>query len=113
MCPTEGDPGCQPASQLFVVEPTAAHTHTIILLHGLGSTGEKFGSELLDTGISSSGHKLTELLPYVRFVFPTSKRRRSKAFGRSMLTQWFDIIAFIARVGWKIHLQVVNNAPAV
>ncbi|KAK2591009.1 hypothetical protein QQS21_011302 [Conoideocrella luteorostrata] len=81
----------QPGSPIFVVEPSAPHTHTILLLHGLGSNGEKFGSELLDMGVASSGHKLTELLPYVRFVFPTSRRRRSSAFGRSMLTQWFDI----------------------
>lgn len=81
----------QPGSPILVVEPSARHTHTILLLHGLGSNGEKFGSELLDTGVVSSGHKLTELLPYVRFVFPTSKRRRSSAFSRSMLTQWFDI----------------------
>ncbi|KAJ2967095.1 hypothetical protein NQ176_g9835 [Zarea fungicola] len=81
----------QPGSPIFVVEPSAAHTHTILLHHGLGPNGEKFGSELLDTGVASSGHKLAELLPHVRFVFPTAKRRRSSAFGRSILTQWFDI----------------------
>ncbi|KAM3446247.1 hypothetical protein MY3296_009846 [Beauveria thailandica] len=80
-----------PGSPLFVVPPTAAHTHTILLLHGLGSTGERFGRELLDTAMTSSGKSLTDLLPHARFVFPTSKRRRSTAFGRSMLTQWFDL----------------------
>ncbi|KAG8412955.1 hypothetical protein J3458_013378 [Metarhizium acridum] len=77
--------------RLYVVEPLGPHSHTLILLHGLGSNGEKFGTELLETGLTSSGHKLTDLLPGARFVFPTSKRRRSTAFGRSMLTQWFDI----------------------
>lgn len=77
--------------RLYVVEPRGPHSHTLILLHGLGSNGEKFGTELLDTGLTSSGHKLPDLLPGARFVFPTSKRRRSTAFGRSMLTQWFDI----------------------
>ena len=76
----------------YVVEPRAPHSHTLILLHGLGSNGTKFGTELLETGLTSSGQKLTELLPGARFVFPTSKRRRSTAFGRSMLTQWFDIV---------------------
>ncbi|KAM3452788.1 hypothetical protein MY5147_006761 [Beauveria neobassiana] len=80
-----------PGSPLFVVPPTAGHTHTILLLHGLGSTGERFGRELLDTAVTSSGKRLTDLLPHARFVFPTSKRRRSTAFGRSMLTQWFDL----------------------
>lgn len=77
--------------RLYVVEPRGPHSHTLILLHGLGSNGEKFGTELLDTGLTSSGHKLPDLLPGAHFVFPTSKRRRSTAFGRSMLTQWFDI----------------------
>jgi predicted esterase len=40
------------------VGPTASHTHTFILLHGLDSNGEKFGHELLENerqaGISSS-----------------------------------------------------------
>ncbi|KAF5000639.1 hypothetical protein FDECE_11176 [Fusarium decemcellulare] len=76
----------------YVVEPREPHTYTFILLHGLGSNGEKFGAEFLDTGLTSSGRKLTELFPGARFVFPTSKRRRSTAFGRSMLTQWFDIV---------------------
>jgi predicted esterase len=80
-----------PGEPIFAVNPTAPHTHTLILLHGLGSNGEKFGSELLATGVSSSGHKLTTLFPGARFVFPTSKPRRSSAFGRSVLTQWFDI----------------------
>ncbi|UNI22863.1 hypothetical protein JDV02_008710 [Purpureocillium takamizusanense] len=79
---------------LYVVEPREPHSHTctLILLHGLGSNGNKFGTELLETGVTSSGQTLTELLPGARFVFPTSKRRRSTAFGRSMLTQWFDIV---------------------
>jgi predicted esterase len=85
--PVAGEP-------IYIVEPQEphTHTHTFILFHGLGSNGEKFGTELLDTGVTSSGHKLIELFPGARFVFPTSKRRRSTAFGRSMLTQWFDIV---------------------
>ncbi|EFX04479.1 phospholipase/carboxylesterase [Grosmannia clavigera kw1407] len=76
----------------FVVEPvTMPHTHTLILLHGLGSNGEKFGRELLETGIASDGTTLAQILPHAKFVFPTSRWRRSSAFGRSMLRQWFDI----------------------
>ncbi|KAH9885709.1 acyl-protein thioesterase [Xylariomycetidae sp. FL2044] len=75
----------------FVVEPTSTHTHSVIFLHGLSSNGEKFGTELLETGIDSSGRKLSRLLPGVRWIFPTAKRRRSTAFRRSMLTQWFDV----------------------
>ncbi|KAK1767887.1 Alpha/Beta hydrolase protein [Phialemonium atrogriseum] len=75
----------------FVVDPTSAHTHSLILLHGVGSNGEKFGRELLDTGATSDGLTLTQFLPNARFIFPTSRRHRSTAFGRSVLTQWFDI----------------------
>lgn len=75
----------------FVIEPTAQHTHSFILLHGLGSNGEKFGKELIDTGVCSDGKKLVDIFPGARFIFPTSKKRRSTAFGRAMLRQWFDI----------------------
>ncbi len=81
----------RPAPAPFVVEPTAHHTHTFILLHGLGSNGEKFGRELLETGIGSGGLGLPSRFPGAKFVFPTSRRRRSTAFRRSMLTQWFDV----------------------
>ncbi|KAI0155113.1 phospholipase/carboxylesterase [Xylariaceae sp. FL1272] len=75
----------------YIVHPRTTHTHTIILLHGFSSNGEKFGKELLETGITSSGKKLQDLLPGARFIFPTAKRRRSSAFGRKRLTIWFDV----------------------
>lgn len=80
-----------PAPPPFIVRPTSTHTHTLILLHGLGSNGEKFGTELLATGKTSTGLTLPALFPGAKFIFPTSRRRRSSAFGRSVLTQWFDI----------------------
>ncbi|KAJ8127714.1 hypothetical protein O1611_g5920 [Lasiodiplodia mahajangana] len=55
----------RPNHSTYIVEPTAKHSHTIILLHGLSSNGQKFGKELLATG--------------------------KTAFGRKKLTQWFDI----------------------
>lgn len=87
--PTRQHRNVHPAS--YIVEPTQKHTCTFILLHGLGSTGERFGIELLDTGRSSKGRKLTEIFPGARFIFPTAKRRRSSAFNRGLITQWFDI----------------------
>ncbi|KAL7620863.1 hypothetical protein AAE478_009861 [Parahypoxylon ruwenzoriense] len=76
---------------LFVIEPTSHHTYTFIFLHGLGSNGETFGQELLETGICSDGRRLTDIFPGARFIFPTAKRRRSNAFGRAKLTQWFNV----------------------
>ncbi|KAI0851873.1 alpha/beta-hydrolase [Daldinia vernicosa] len=75
----------------FIVEPTSNHTHSFILLHGLGSNGRKFGEELLETGVTSGGKKLTEIFPGARFIFPTAKRRRSSMIIHTRLTQWFDI----------------------
>lgn len=89
----------------FIVEPSSRHTHSLILLHGLGSNGEKFGNELLQTGVCSDGKRLTDILPGARFIFPTSKRRRSSAFGRAMLTQWFDI-ASLDDPSYRSHTQL-------
>lgn len=77
---------------IFLVEPTSTHSHSVILLHGLSSNGESFGTEFLETGVTSTGKTLPQLLPGARWIFPTAKRRRSTAFGRAMLTQWFDIV---------------------
>ncbi|KAM0350590.1 hypothetical protein ACHAPU_003074 [Fusarium lateritium] len=88
----------------FIIEPSSSHTHSIILLHGLGSNGEKFGRELIEAGICSDGKSLPDMLPGARFIFPTSKRRRSSAFNRSMLTQWFDI-ALLKDPSYRSHTQ--------
>lgn len=81
-----------PSSQTtFVVESTSKHSHSVILLHGLGSNGVNFGTQFLKTGTTSAGKQLPQLLPGARWIFPTAKRRRSTAFGRAVLTQWFDV----------------------
>ncbi|KAI0011984.1 acyl-protein thioesterase [Xylariaceae sp. FL0662B] len=87
-----GQPNPIPTQQApFVIEPTSTHTHSVILLHGLSSNGEKFGTEFLETAITSTGERLFQLLPGTRWIFPTAERSRSTAFRRSMLTQWFDV----------------------
>ncbi|KAI1376223.1 hypothetical protein F4677DRAFT_419250 [Hypoxylon crocopeplum] len=75
----------------FVIAPTTPHTDSLILLHGFGSNGEKFGKEFIESGICSNGKRLVDVFPSARFISPTSKKRRSAAFGRAMLTQWFNI----------------------
>jgi predicted esterase len=108
----------------FIIEPSSHHTHSLIFLHGIGSNGEKFGKELIETGICGSGKRLTEIFPGARFIFPTSKRRRSSAFNRAMLTQWFDIASLddpSYRNNTQVHglqesyrevLQLVNQESA-
>ena len=88
----------------FVVEPTKKHTHTLILLHGLGSTGHKFGSEFIHSATPSSGSSLPKLLPGWKFIFPTALKRRSAAFNRATLHQWFNV-ALVEDFGYKEELQ--------
>ncbi|KAI1196968.1 phospholipase/carboxylesterase [Nemania serpens] len=75
----------------YIVMPTTAHTHTIILLHGIGSNGEEFGQNFLEKGRTKGGKTLPEILPGARFVFPTAQHRQWREFDRKMLNQWFDI----------------------
>lgn len=89
----------------FVIEPSSAHTHSFILLHGLGSNGEKFGKELLETGVGTDSNNLAQTFPSARFIFPTSKQRRSSAFRRAMLSQWFDI-ASLDDPSYRSHTQL-------
>jgi predicted esterase len=89
-------------SPLIVPPRSLPHTQTFILLHGWGSSGEKFGSVLLDTHISSASETtaspapatsydtLAAAFPHTRFVFPTAARRRATVYRRSYTNQWFD-----------------------
>ncbi|KIW16434.1 hypothetical protein PV08_06486 [Exophiala spinifera] len=73
----------------LVVLPSATHTFSIILLHGRGSNGPRFGLEFLESR-TSGGQTLQELFPSVKFIFPTAKKRRSTVLKRVKINQWFD-----------------------
>lgn len=82
-----------PASH--VVEPVEghAHTHTIIFLHGRDSISTDFADELFESEASEPRDKprtLRDLLPTVRWVFPTAPVLRSARFDTDM-SQWFDM----------------------
>ncbi|KAM4064990.1 phospholipase/Carboxylesterase [Hirsutella rhossiliensis] len=83
--------GEQPA---YVVKPSARHTHTVILLHDVASSGNMFGRDLLRAGRTSSGKTLDHLFPGVRFVFPTAQRRPCCALGQLKVGLWFDMARF-------------------
>ncbi|KAJ9161750.1 Alpha/beta-hydrolase [Coniochaeta hoffmannii] len=82
----------------LVILPLAPpHKQTFILLHGRGSSGEKFGPPLLDTPIrlhpsdtTADVKTLASAFPHARFVFPTAARRRATIYGRALTHQWFD-----------------------
>ncbi|KAI1334225.1 phospholipase/carboxylesterase [Xylariaceae sp. FL0016] len=103
------DEGSAPPT--FTVESNERQSHTFILLHGLGSNGRKFGQEMIDTVVCLNGRKLTEMFCNARFVFPTAKRRRSNAFGRSKLTQWFDV-ASLEDISYRQDTQLQGLAES-
>lgn len=78
-----------------IVEPAEghAHTHTIIFLHGRDSTSAEFADELFESEASEPKDKprtLRDLLPTVRWVFPTAPLLPSARFDTDM-SQWFDM----------------------
>ncbi|KAF3925355.1 hypothetical protein ABW20_dc0109821 [Dactylellina cionopaga] len=88
----------------FVVQPSSVHSHTVILLHGRGSNGSKFGQEFI-TSASSTGKTLAETFPGAKFIFPTAKKRRAIVFKRMPINQWFDIHDFDRR-NYREHIMV-------
>ncbi|KAK6346126.1 hypothetical protein TWF730_010457 [Orbilia blumenaviensis] len=89
---------------LHVVHPVATHAVTIILLHGRGSNGPKFGTNFI-TSNTSTGSTLFKRFPSAKWIFPTAKKRRAVLFNRLPIHQWFDIYD-INNQSYKEHLQV-------
>lgn len=77
------------------VNPLSTHKHTFILLHGRGSTAQRFAEPFLSYPIPSSG-ELSESktsrrwFPHAKFIFPTAPLRRAVFYNRSLTRQWFD-----------------------
>ncbi|GAD98108.1 conserved hypothetical protein [Paecilomyces variotii No. 5] len=65
------------------------HDCTVILLHGRGSNGPEFASELGES-LTSAEKTLFEHFPSCRWVFPSARSRWSKEFEED-LSEWFDI----------------------
>ena len=79
--------------EYHVEQPRAAHTHTVIFLHGRDSDGREFADEFFESEASGpveQPRKLRDLLPGIRWVFPSAAILRSERFGIEM-SQWFDI----------------------
>ncbi|KXH29637.1 phospholipase/Carboxylesterase [Colletotrichum salicis] len=74
------------------IEPRAAHTHTVVFLHGRDSIRDEFADELFESEASEPANQpstLPNLLPSIRWVFPGAALLPSKRFGTEM-SQWFD-----------------------
>ncbi|KAK4212154.1 alpha/beta-hydrolase [Rhypophila decipiens] len=94
------------------------HHQTFIILHGRGSSAQKFGPSLLATEFAIPGrlvssrpeHKplasisvpvgssepiiatctLPSVFPHAKFIFPTAPRTRATLYKRAKTNQWFD-----------------------
>ncbi|KAB8211877.1 Alpha/Beta hydrolase protein [Aspergillus parasiticus] len=73
-----------PAPLVIAPLKSDQHTHTIILLHGRGSNGERFGQVFLEST------NIARCLPTAKFVFPTARKRRSTVLKRIPINQWYD-----------------------
>ncbi len=80
--------GASSFGPVHVLEPESRHTHTAILLHERGSTGEEFAEELLDSRPSDQ-QTLAQKLPGWRWVFPSSRELWSTSFEEEM-PAWFE-----------------------
>ncbi|PFH59615.1 hypothetical protein XA68_12102 [Ophiocordyceps unilateralis] len=100
-------PACNRDSQspVYVVSPSAAHTHTFILLHDVGSNGSEFGADLLRLGLTSTGRTLDQLFPGVRFVFPSAIFRSCNAINDHGISLWFNMASF-GQPDFRPELQV-------
>ncbi|KAI1814530.1 lysophospholipase II [Poronia punctata] len=87
----------------YTVEPRAAHTHTVIFLHGRDSNCREFASELFESEASEPANQprtLPDLFPGIRWVFPSAPTLQSERFGTGM-SQWFDM--------WSVETPVERS----
>ncbi|KAJ5894181.1 alpha/beta-hydrolase [Penicillium taxi] len=68
--------------------PTGAHTHTFVFLHGSGSSGPEFCEEMFSMA-NSKMLNLPQSLPTWRWVFPSASVRWRSRFEQDMPV-WFD-----------------------
>ncbi|PHH75915.1 hypothetical protein CDD80_1950 [Ophiocordyceps camponoti-rufipedis] len=50
----------------YIINPSVAHTHTIIMLHDVASNGTMFGRDLMRLSVASTGRTLDRLYPSLR-----------------------------------------------
>ncbi|CAK7197445.1 hypothetical protein SEUCBS139899_000092 [Sporothrix eucalyptigena] len=77
---------------VHIVEPRPGHphSHTAVLLHGRGSTGEEFAEELFETALSDlHTPNLAGRLPSWRWVFPSSPSTWNATF-QEWMPAWFE-----------------------
>ena len=90
------------------LQPSVSHTHTVIFLHGRGSTAVEFMSEFFESQ-SSDRKTLPVIFPHVRWVFPTSGILPSRSLGD--ISQWFEMLSTDSPAeGESEHQKVIEAA---
>ncbi|PKS11991.1 hypothetical protein jhhlp_001287 [Lomentospora prolificans] len=77
----------------LIFHPRTQHTHTIVMLHGRGSTGPEFAGELFES-TTLTHESLQDSLPGWRWVFPSAKELWSTTFQEAM-PAWFETTSSI------------------
>lgn len=63
----------------ITVAPSAAHTHTVVFLHGRGDDARNFVASLLARCRDGRGRALVDVFASFRWVFPQAPVRRLAA----------------------------------
>ncbi|KAF2751822.1 phospholipase/carboxylesterase family protein-like protein [Sporormia fimetaria CBS 119925] len=100
-------PACAPRS--LQIPHSLSHKTTLILLHGRGSSAQKFAEPLLTHPVSplasTSSRIFRDHFPLTKFLFLTASLRRTFIFKRSFTHQWFDNWS-LTEPELKQHIQV-------
>ncbi|KPM34743.1 hypothetical protein AK830_g11821 [Neonectria ditissima] len=90
--PSSNHNHCRPLGAFpppIIIPPLSPpHKHTIIFLHGRGSSAHKFHGPLLAAPAPSQ--PLAAALPHARFVFPTAPLMRARKYRRCAIHQWYE-----------------------
>ena len=77
--------GGYPKNDIVYIEPTGAHTHTLIFLHGLGDSGDGIGDLF-------KPHSLVHI-DNLKVVLPTAPKRPVSCNNGAVMNSWFDILS--------------------
>ncbi|KAH8908521.1 Phospholipase/carboxylesterase, partial [Coniochaeta sp. PMI_546] len=72
------------------IAPSAAHTHTVVFLHGRGDNARSFAASLAHSR-DSQDRTLADAFPSFRWVFPQAPMRPVSAEPGTSWYQWFDV----------------------